>query len=496
MPTPSVLKASADPEVDLQHLAELCRRHAEHQEDNKRMQASVRKLNHRLEQLQRESSALQSEQARSVLTRSQLEALCRQLQAQNRAIKEEGVVRAREECEKRRTASVQFQSTLSEIAGAVADGSQKNARLTEENASIARQLSELCQKYEQKNKEAAALMEQRDLQTRQSVAQLAQAHLEMKHQRSQLAEEKQQLLEAVSAQRAQYTALQAADSRLRAELETYSTRFDNIQRELASSNGTFDSYKSEMARMQETVSRLEAESASWRQKCAANNQALLRMAQHKQTSDVVLATQRRRLETLQRLYTALERRAGPKISEAVRLETATSSAAQPGVGSVTQPSVNGGTQPTIGVTSESVAENGTHATTDSSRLTRAPEVSDVRTPDSDTKGTAADTPAQATLDSGTNGASDSNAKATVDTSAEATTDTPSTEAAADSSAKATSYFSIRAAADSSSKATSDSAIRTPADSATEAVPDSTVGRGVLGAGRGVLGAGRGVLGAG
>ncbi|KAF0299281.1 Gamma-taxilin [Amphibalanus amphitrite] len=267
MPTPSVLEASADPEVDLQHLAELCRRHAEHQEDNKRMQTSVRKLNHRLEQLQRESSALQSEQARSVLTRSQLEALCRQLQAQNRAIKEEGVVRAREECEKRRTASVQFQSTLSEIAGAVADGSQKNARLTEENASIARQLSELCQKYEQKNK-------------------------------------------AVGAQKAQYKALQAADSRLRAQLETYSTRFDNIQRELASSNGTFDSYKSEMARMQETISWLEGESASWRQKCAANNQALLRMAQHKQTSDAVLATQRRRLETLQRLHTALERRAG------------------------------------------------------------------------------------------------------------------------------------------------------------------------------------------
>ncbi|XP_043225839.1 alpha-taxilin-like [Amphibalanus amphitrite] len=480
MPTPSVLEASADPEVDLQHLAELCRLHAEHQEDNKRMQASVRKLNHRLEQLQRESSALQSEQARSVLTRSQLEALCRQLQAQNRAIKEEGVVRAREECEKRRTASVQFQSTLSEIAGAVADGSQKNARLTEENASIARQLSELCQKYEQKNKEAAALMEQRDVQTRQSVAQLAQAHLEMKHQRSQLTEEKQQLLEAVGAQKAQYKALQAADSRLRAQLETYSTRFDKIQRELASSNGTFDSYKSEMARMQETISWLEGESASWRQKCAANNQALLRMAQHKQTSDVVLATQRRRLETLQRLHTALESRAGPKISEAVRLETATSSAAQYAVGSVTQPSVNGGTQSTVDVTSESVAENGTHATTDSSRLTRAPEVSDVRTPDSDTTGTAADTSAQATSDSDTNGASDSNAKATtVDTSAEATTDTPSTEAAADSSAKATSYFSIRAAADSSSKATSDSAVKTPADSATEAVPDSTVGPVVL-----------------
>ena len=50
-------------------------------------QSVVRKLKLRLDQLQRETSAIQAEQARTLLTRSHLETLCRELQAQNRAIK-------------------------------------------------------------------------------------------------------------------------------------------------------------------------------------------------------------------------------------------------------------------------------------------------------------------------------------------------------------------------------------------------------------------------
>ena len=46
------------------------------------------------------------------------------------------------------------------------------------------------------------------------------------------------------------------------------------------------------------------------QKCAANNQSLLQMAEQKQADDALLATQQRRLDTLQKLCTALESRAG------------------------------------------------------------------------------------------------------------------------------------------------------------------------------------------
>ncbi|XP_037079353.1 alpha-taxilin-like [Pollicipes pollicipes] len=160
------------------------------------MFSSVRKLKHRLDQLLRETSGLEVEQARVLLTRSQLEALCRELQTQNRAIKEES----------------QAKTTLNDISSLIADSSEKNAKLTDENASISGKLAKLCQQYEQKN------------------------------------------------------ALEATEAQLKAQLDACAQRFDDVQAALAQSNTAFDTYKTDIDKMKKTTRRLDKESASWRQR--------------------------------------------------------------------------------------------------------------------------------------------------------------------------------------------------------------------------------------
>ncbi|XP_037079346.1 alpha-taxilin-like [Pollicipes pollicipes] len=186
-----------------QRLVDVCRGHAEQVEDNKRLQSSVRKLKHRLDQLLRETSGLEVEQARVLLTRSQLEALCRELQTQNRAIKEESQAKVREESERRRAVAAQFQTTLNDISSLIADSSEKNAKLTDENASISGKLAKLCQQYEQKN----------------AAATTCQARCKQ---------------------------LEATEAQLKAQLDACAQRFDDVQAALAQSNTAFDTYKTDI----------------------------------------------------------------------------------------------------------------------------------------------------------------------------------------------------------------------------------------------------------
>ena len=68
------------------------------------------------------------------------------------------MVKVREESEKRRAVTAQFQTTFSDISGLLADGSKKNAQLSEENTDIARKLTQLYRQYEQKNQVSPSLL--------------------------------------------------------------------------------------------------------------------------------------------------------------------------------------------------------------------------------------------------------------------------------------------------------------------------------------------------
>ena len=61
--------------------------------------------------------------------------------------------------------------------------------------------------------------------------------------------------------------------------------------------------------MQKNIRRLEKETATWRQRCEGSNRSLMQMAEQKQADDAHLLSQRRRIDTLERLCRALQARA-------------------------------------------------------------------------------------------------------------------------------------------------------------------------------------------
>ena len=72
--------------------------------------------------------------------------------------------------------------------------------------------------------------------------------------------------------------------------------------------------------MQKNIRRLEKETSTWRQRCEGSNRSLLKMAEQKQADDALLLTQRRRIETLERLCRALQARGAAAAEEGERTE--------------------------------------------------------------------------------------------------------------------------------------------------------------------------------
>ena len=67
------------------------------------------------------------------LIRSKLESLCRELQRQNKSIKEESLSKIREEEEKRKETQSKFQKALNEISSMMHENNEKNQILREDN---------------------------------------------------------------------------------------------------------------------------------------------------------------------------------------------------------------------------------------------------------------------------------------------------------------------------------------------------------------------------
>ncbi|XP_037082008.1 alpha-taxilin-like [Pollicipes pollicipes] len=302
--------ASANEITDAhERLVFVCRKHAESLEENKKLVSSIRKMELRVDHLLKEKLNLESEQSKALLTRSRLEGLCRELQKQNKLVKEESVAKIREEEEKRREVSAKFQTTLSDITGTMNENNQKNTRLTEENIEMSKKLKSLCEQYEQNNSLVEKMMKQKELESQLAEARLAKIQLEMNQEKQAFLLEKQKLLQEMSTYQKRCTDLQVSEVALREQLSTYTEKYEDFQGALAKSNKVFGTFKSEMEKMQKNIRRLEKETSTWRQRWEGSNRSLLQMAEQKQADDSQLLAQRRRIETLERLCRALQARA-------------------------------------------------------------------------------------------------------------------------------------------------------------------------------------------
>ncbi|GFT17724.1 alpha-taxilin, partial [Nephila pilipes] len=126
----------------------LCKRHIEALEEYRLVEPRLKQLERQITSQQREKEQLQAEHNRMILAKSRLESLCREMQRQSKAVKEESLLRLKAEEIKRRELASKFQITLNDISALMQENSKKNIQLRQENTELATKLKSLVDNYE------------------------------------------------------------------------------------------------------------------------------------------------------------------------------------------------------------------------------------------------------------------------------------------------------------------------------------------------------------
>lgn len=289
-----------------QKLGAMYQKYAEMYNDQRMLQTAVKQAEKKNTVLQKEKEQLQSEHSKAILTRSRLENLCRELQRQNKAVKEECMLKMREEGEKKREVAAKFHSMLSEIGSLLAQNNNKNAKLRDDNLDMSMRLKSVCDQFEKKEQHVENLAKQMELEMQLSDAKLAKAKMEMDIEKETLEKEKQQLVIDLAEYKRKIIEMKASELTLREQITMYSEKYEEFHKALLQSNSAIGDFKAEMERMSKHIRRLEKETATWKARYDAAQRTIADVSQGKLRSDEALALSQRRLAALKGICRGLQ----------------------------------------------------------------------------------------------------------------------------------------------------------------------------------------------
>lgn len=290
-------------------LAALCIKYADLMEENTKLKTAYKQTEKRVSQALTERDIVRGEMNKAVMTRSRLESLCRELQKQNKAIREESLKRVKEAEDKRMEMTNKFQNTLSEIASVMQQNSEKNNKLRDDNMDMSSRLKNVCEQYELREQvngaQVVKLAKQIELETQLCDAKLAKANMEISVERETILNEKTHLLKEIRLYQTRIEEMQNTEIDLRNQISLYNEKYEEFQNALARSNKVFAGFKGDMELMSKKIVKQEKESASWKMRYERCQQLLDEMTtdRTRMISDLSVAT--RQLSTLQKLCRTL-----------------------------------------------------------------------------------------------------------------------------------------------------------------------------------------------
>lgn len=302
----NVLKILEPHETAEEKLGALFQHYLGFQEGTWQLQAAVQKAERQVRQLSREKEQLQADCNRALLAKSKLESLCRELQKQARAVKDECMMRIRDEEEKRREVASKFQTTLMDITGVLEENQARSVQLREENFQLAQRLKGVIDHYDLWEKNVDAVVQQKELQAQVATTHLAKAQAQLQAERQAFISEKQLVLKQVCESQRQQEELAARESHLREELSSHASKYEEFQGALVQSNQLFRTFKQDMEKMSKKIKKLEKETAQWKSRWEASNKALADITAEKHGRDKELVAVQQRVITLEKLCRALQ----------------------------------------------------------------------------------------------------------------------------------------------------------------------------------------------
>ncbi|KAL3052052.1 hypothetical protein OYC64_004750 [Pagothenia borchgrevinki] len=260
--------------------------------------------------LQQQMSMLLEESRGSAAARSELEALCRELQGHYDTLREETLKRCRDDEEKRSEITGHFQSMLTEIQSQIETHSTRNDKLCHENSNLTDKLEGLMSQCEMREESLEKINKHRDLQHKLTEAKLQQANALLTEAEEKHRREKEYLLrEAIDKTKKCY-AMKEQELAMKKKLTLYAQKFDEFQATLSKSNEIYVRFKNEMDNMSDKMKKMDKESTLWKTRFENCNKALNDMISERTEKcreyDIFVL----KINKLERLCDALQRERG------------------------------------------------------------------------------------------------------------------------------------------------------------------------------------------
>lgn len=244
--------------------------------------------------LLKDKDNLQSEYSRVINTKSKLESLCRELQNQNKSIKEESLSKIKEEEESRKATQARFQQSLAEIQKLMNENAEKNKKLETDNTEMSQKFKQILTQYEDREKQMDRINKQMELVTQLNEAKLAKAGVEQLAERENFLKQTNILEETINILKKQLSEALGSEKNLRAQVELYSSKYSEFTK-------TFDGYKTDMTKMTKKTFKMEKEMLQWKIKYEKANAMLLDLLSEKQVRDEHITKTAKQLFHLQKL---------------------------------------------------------------------------------------------------------------------------------------------------------------------------------------------------
>jgi chromosome segregation ATPase len=273
----------------------------------------VRRLTLTNQQLTRQNTAVQKERdhnqaelTKSIVARARLENLCRELQKQNKQIKEENIAKIKEEEERRKEVSLKFADKLSDINNMMDENKEKSDKLREENLKMTAKLADLYNQFQKREEDISKMSHQLELERQFSQATLAKMELEIKAEKEMHAKEQALMKSNLEKSEANCCVLLETVKGLQDHIDVYKNQYEDFETTMSKSAKVFDNFKFEIANMTKQVAVLEQEAQSWKNKFHDSMKALVEMSELKKNQELYVQSLDKKNDQLHKLCRQLQ----------------------------------------------------------------------------------------------------------------------------------------------------------------------------------------------
>lgn len=258
-------------------IATLCKKYADLLEQYKLEQKRLRTLQKKHNMFKKEHDQLQATHNKTVLVKSNMESLARELNKQNKLLKEETYVKMTQMEKDKEQVTVKFQAAIDEISGKIESIAGRNSVLHEENKDMGTKIAALSEQANSREHTIGAMTKHHGLQEKLLLDKLQKSEEE---KMASLKEQQKYVMQCLET-KVLCTAYEAREKELRTQLKYYSDKFEDFQSTLENSNKMFATFRNENSRMNKKIKELEKKNTLWELKCMENEKALKLMVLEK-----------------------------------------------------------------------------------------------------------------------------------------------------------------------------------------------------------------------